>query len=96
MAKGEDLQLQGGTAPEEREKGGQKRREQGAERESKEDRQSSLYQLDRSLREPQSRIAPAIDNNERWQRVHRTIRAAQRNALAVQARTVLYLFSDRG
>jgi hypothetical protein len=60
MTKGEDFQLQGGTASErgraKREEGGEER----AERESKEDWQPPTYQVHRSLRERQSENSNAF------------------------------------
>jgi len=51
MAECEDLQLQGGVAPEGGENRGKECREEGTERESKKDRQFPIYQSDRNLRE---------------------------------------------
>ena len=48
----DNLQLQGGTAPEEGANRREERREEGAERESKEVRQPQTYHSVRNLREP--------------------------------------------
>jgi hypothetical protein len=56
MAQGQDFQLQRRTAPERSGKRGEERRKEGAEKEPKEERQTSTYQLHRNLREPQAAL----------------------------------------
>ena len=56
MAQRQNFQLQGRAAPERSGKRVEDRREEGAEGEPKEERQTPSYQLHRYLREPQSTI----------------------------------------